>query len=179
METAMIQLQYPIGKFNAPSEVNSEHLASWIADIETFPAKLRALVTPLTTAQLDTRYRSDGWTVQQVVHHLADSHLNSFIRFKWALTEERPCIKAYYEDRWAKLPDYSGTSIGVSLDLIAALHHRWCVLLRGLEPVDLNGEFIHPESGPVSLSVNIGIYAWHGRHHMAHIKNLGIREGWH
>lgn len=114
----------------------------------------------------------------QVVHHLADSHLNSYIRFKWALTEEAPVIKAYWEDRWAELSDYRDTPIKVSLDLLENLHRRWCVLLRSLDSEDLRRIFVHPDSGPVTLEFNIGNYAWHGRHHLAHIQNLKDREGW-
>jgi hypothetical protein len=116
--------------------------------------------------------------VREVVHHLADSHLNSFIRFKWALTEDRPTIKPYWEDRWAMLPDYAMTPASTSLQLLDALHARWVNLLRGLDAAALQREFVHPESGTIRLDVNIGLYAWHGRHHLAHITRLAEREGW-
>jgi hypothetical protein len=136
------------------------------------------VIEPLSPAQLDTPYRPGGWRVRQVVHHLADSHLNSFIRFKWALTEDRPAIKAYHEDRWAELPDYVDVPVETSLRLLDALHERWVALLRRLDAADLKREFLHPESGAVRLDVNIGVYSWHGRHHLAHITRLAEREEW-
>ncbi len=115
--------------------------------------------------------------MRQVVHHLADSHLNSLVRFKWTLTEDRPTIKAYFEDRWAELADYA-EPLDVTLDFLDALHRRWVVLLRSLSSQDLEREFVHPDSGPVKLAVNVGIYAWHGRHHLAHVENLLKRRVW-
>lgn len=173
-----MDLQYPIGRFQPPIEGTTDQVVPWIADIESLPANLRHRVIPFSETQLDTPYRPGGWTVRQVVHHLADSHLNSFIRFKWALTEDRPVIKSYREDRWAELPDSFEVPVQVSLDLLAALHVRWCTLLRALDSQDLAREFVHPDSGPVTLALNIGIYAWHGRHHLAHIEHLAAREGW-
>ena len=116
MTSDLDRLRYPIGQFEAPSHIDENHLQSWIAEIEALPGDLRRVVEPLSESQLDTRYRPGGWTIRQVVHHLPDSHINSFIRFKWALTEDSPQIKAYFEDRWAKLPDYSSVPISVSLD---------------------------------------------------------------
>ena len=171
-------LRYPIGRFAAPDAISPAHVQEWIADIARLPADLRSAVEPLTAAQLDTPYRPGGWTVRQVVHHLADSHMNSVIRFKWALTEERPAIKAYYEDRWAELADYTAVPVSTALALLDALHARWVGLLRTLDPAALKREFVHPESGPVRLERNVGIYAWHGRHHLAHITRLAEREGW-
>ncbi len=171
-------LRYPIGRFRVPDVVSPAQVESWIKDIEGLPATLRSVVERLAPDQLETPYRPGGWTVRQVVHHLADSHLNSFVRFKWALTENRPTIKPYFEDRWATLPDYSNVPATTSLLLLDALHERWVGLLRGLDAVDLQREFLHPESGPIRLDVNIGIYAWHGRHHLAHITRLVEREGW-
>ena len=124
----------------------------------------------MSPAELDTRYRPGGWTARQVVHHLADSHINSYVRFKWALTEDEPVIKAYHEERWAELVDYRATPIVTSLDLLDALHERWSSLLKNLDSDQLDRTFIHPESGRTPLRVNIGIYAWHGRHHLAHIE---------
>jgi uncharacterized damage-inducible protein DinB len=170
--------RYPIGPFEAPDEVTAEHVATWIDEIEQLPASLRAAVEPLSDEQLDTPYREGGWTVKQVVHHLADSHMNSFIRFKWALTEDRPTIKAYFEDRWATLRDYDETPVETSLHLLDALHARWAKLLRSLDADQLRREFLHPESGVVRLDTNIGLYAWHGRHHLAHITKLAEHEGW-
>ncbi len=171
-------LRFPIGRFEPPAEISAQLVASWIAEIESLPERLRTLVGGLDDEQLDTPYRPGGWSVRQVVHHLVDSHLNSYVRFKWALTEERPVIKAYWEDRWAELADYRDTPLEVSLDLLESLHARWCVLLRALGPADLEREFVHPDSGPMTLGANIGAYAWHGRHHLAHIERLGDREGW-
>lgn len=171
-------LRYPIGRFTAPDVVGREQVGAWIDDIEVLPAQMRAAVEGWSRARLDTRYRPGGWTVRQVVHHMADSHMNSILRFKWALTEDRPEIKPYFEDRWAELRDYVDVPVDVSLQLLDALHRRWVVLLRGLTPEDLRREFIHPDSGAIRLDVNIGIYAWHGRHHLAHIRKLAGREGW-
>ena len=171
-------LRYPIGQFVAPAAVSAAQLATWIDEIHRLPRELRSVVTPLTAEQLERPYRPDGWCTREVVHHLADSHLNSFLRFKWALTETRPTIKPYFEDRWARLADYVRTPVPVSLQLLDALHERWTHLLRGLDGTDLEREFIHPESGVVRLDVNVGVYAWHGRHHLAHITRLIEREGW-
>lgn len=172
------QLRYPIGKFTPPRKLAPEDVSAWISEIETLPARLRSVITPLSAAQLDTPYRPHGWTVRQVVHHLCDSHLNSYIRFKLALTEDRPTIKPYDEQRWAELPDYTLLSVESSLQFLEALHQRWCVLLRALSAADLEREFHHPESGLVKLKENIGLYAWHGNHHLAHITALGRRMGW-
>ncbi|MCH7804934.1 MAG: putative metal-dependent hydrolase [Acidobacteria bacterium] len=174
----MDPLRYPIGHFQAPENIDENHIQAWIAEIEALPGDLRRVVEPLSESQLDTPYRPGGWTIRQVVHHLPDSHMNSFIRFKWALTEDSPQIKGYFEDRWAKLPDYSSVPISVSLDLLESLHQRWVVLLRSLGPEDLSREFIHPESGSTSLVESIGAYGWHGRHHLAHIEETVSREGW-
>ena len=171
-------LRFPIGRFEAPAVVSADEVESWISDIERLPEELRSVVEPLSADQLETPYRPGGWSVRQVVHHLADSHLSSFMRFKWALTEDRPTIKPYFEERWAELPDSLGVPIETSLELLGPLHERWVYLLRSLGPEDLEREFVHPESGVIRLEVNIGIYAWHGRHHLAHITSLAKREGW-
>jgi hypothetical protein len=176
-EAQLEELRYPVGHFAAPEEITSAHVAAWIDEIERLPAELRAAVEPLSAAQLDTRYRPGGWSVRQVVHHVADSHLNSILRFKWTLTEERPTIKPYHEDRWAELGDYAA-GVETSLFLLEALHARWVELLRTLGPDELRREFLHPESGVVRLDANVGIYAWHGRHHLAHVTRLAAREGW-
>ena len=170
-------LRYPIGQFSPADPVTYEQVHAWIDDIAALPADLRLAVSALVGAQLDTPYRPDGWTVRQVVHHLPDSHMNSLIRFKWALTEDRPLIKAYDEKGWAVLPD-SREPVAGSLDLLDALHSRWVSLLRGLSRTQLQREFVHPESGPATLAVTVGSYAWHGRHHLAHIVRLIDREGW-
>ena len=141
------------------------------------PAKLKAAVGGLNDRQLDTPYRPGGWTVRQVVHHLPDSHLNSFVRFKLALTEEEPTIKPYDEARWAELAD-SKAPIELSLPLLENLHERWVLLLNSLTPADWQRKFRHPERGPMTLTDNLQIYAWHGRHHVAHITALRERNGW-
>lgn len=178
MTDSLETLRYPIGRFQAPELVTEADRKAWIRDLERLPALLRRAVEPLSTAQLDTPYRPGGWSVRQVVHHLADSHLNSFVRFKWALTEERPTIKPYDEAAWAELPDVAATPVAVSLDLLDALHARLVVLLKALGPAQLAREFLHPESGTVRLDRNIGLYAWHSRHHLAHVTGLAEREGW-
>jgi hypothetical protein len=175
----MEDLKYPIGQVNIPTEITSKNISNWINDIENFPNNLEKLVSKLTEKQLNTPYRKGGWTVRQTIHHCGDSHVNSYIRFKWTLTEEQPTIKAYYEDRWAELFDTKDAPIEISLNFIKALHAKWVYLLQGLSDTDLNKVFIHPESGDtVSLKKNIGIYAWHCNHHYAHIENLLIRNHW-
>jgi hypothetical protein len=171
-------LRYPIGPFEAPDPITPEQVTAWIDEIEHLPTALRSVVEPMSGAQLDTRYRRGGWTVRQVVHHVVDSHVNSYVRFKWALTEDRPTIKTYFEERWAELPDMVSFPVAGSLTLLEALHARWVDLLRGLSAADLQREFLHPDTGPVRLDRNVGLYAWHGRHHLAHITRLAEREGW-
>ena len=178
MTEELEHLRYPIGRFEPPFRIDKDQIERWINDIEALPADLRRAVKGLTATQLDTPYRPGGWTIRQVVHHLPDSHMNSFVRLKWALTEDRPEIKAYFEDRWAELPDYSVTPVSASLDLLEALHRRWVALLRSLTRQDLDRTFIHPESGSANLAETIGSYAWHGRHHLAHIRETIRREGW-
>ncbi|MEE8349183.1 MAG: putative metal-dependent hydrolase [Acidobacteriota bacterium] len=178
MPSNLKELRYPIGRFLAPAEVGDDQIRAWIDDIETLPEDLRQLVAPLSESQLDARYRPEGWTIREVVHHLPESHMNSFIRFKWALTEDSPEIKPYFEERWAELGDYSSVPVTVSLQLLESLHQRWVGLLRSLGWADLNREFVHPDSGLTNLAETIGTYAWHGRHHLAHIKQTVHREGW-
>lgn len=178
MTEVIEQLRYPIGPYVAPTVITADIVALWIDEIEALPSNLRGLVSGLSDEHLDSRYRPDGWTVRQVVHHLADSHMNSMIRFRWAVTEDRPRIKPYFEDRVAALPDYQLVPVDLSLDLLDALHRRWGSFLRLLGPEELSREFIHPETGVVRLDWNIGLYAWHGRHHCAHIANLIERSGW-
>lgn len=166
-------LKYPIGKFEKPKRITLETIGRWIDQIEHLPIRLRKSVQNLKDKELGMTYRPGGWTIRQVVHHLADSHLNSYVRFRWTLTEEKPTIKAYFEERWAELPDAKDGDIEISLILLEALHIRWSMLLRCLELEDLNKSFIHPETGKaVRLDENIGIYAWHGNHHLAHIENF-------
>lgn len=163
-------LRYPVGRFSHPETIHAEMIEEWIREIEQLPEHLRLAVSTLSESQLDTPYRPDGWTARQVVHHVADSHLNSYIRFKWTLTEDQPTIKAYDEKAWAELPEARTAAVDLSLDLLDALHRRWVVMLKNLSPADLALSFIHPESGKkIPLDRLIALYAWHGRHHLGHI----------
>ncbi len=177
MNREMEKVKYPIGEFSHTGPITSAMISAWIDEIAALPDEMRAAIRDLTPEQLDTPYRPGGWTLRQVVHHVADSHLNSYVRFKWALTEDRPAIKTYFEERWAELPDYR-EPLELSLDFLELLHKRWVVLLRSLDEAALSREFVHPDSGLVSLAKNVGIYAWHGRHHVAHITTLRERMGW-
>ncbi|MFD0835527.1 YfiT family bacillithiol transferase [Mariniflexile aquimaris] len=178
-EQELQKLKYPIGQFDCPSNISSEHIESWISILEHFPKRLENLVCRLTNDQLDTVYRPDGWTLRQVVHHLADSHHHSYARFKWALTEDKPVIKAYYEDRWAILFDSKIAPIELSLLHLEAVHAKLVYLLKGLSNAELDKCFIHPETqSEVVLKKNIGVYAWHGNHHYAHIENLMKKNNW-
>jgi uncharacterized damage-inducible protein DinB len=173
-----MDLRYPIGQFQYDGPLTDAQRQRLIDQIEEAPAKLRAAVEGLSTQQLETPYRPGGWTVRQVVHHLPDSHLNSYMRFRLALTEDEPTIRPYYEDRWAKLDDARHAPIDISLALLESLHRRWVLLLRSLTARDYARTFIHPELGVVSLDKNVSLYAWHGRHHVAHITSLRERMGW-
>src|SRR5580692_9078457 len=174
----MTDLRYPIGKFTYNGPLTVEQKQKFLDDIEHTPANLRAAVKGLSEEQLDTPYRPEGWTVRQVAHHVPDSHLNAYIRFKLALTEDEPAVKAYAEDRWALLGDTQATPVEVSLALLDSLHDRWVRLLRSLSPEDWKRTFHHPKLGPVSLEKNLALYAWHGRHHVAHITSLRERNSW-
>ncbi|WP_134701235.1 YfiT family bacillithiol transferase [Ammoniphilus sp. YIM 78166] len=172
-----MDVRYPVGLFQHEGDITASQIEGWIREIEAAPSHLRKAVEGLNDQQLDTPYRSSGWTVRQVVHHLADSHMNSYIRFKLALTEQHPTIKPYREEKWAELPD-SNMPTEVSLTLLEALHERWVHLLSHLSPDELKRTFNHPDSGEIQLAWNIGLYAWHGRHHIAHITTLRERMGW-
>jgi uncharacterized damage-inducible protein DinB len=174
----MDDLRFPVGKFHHEGSVNDQQKQAFLDEIDQTPAKLRAAVAGLSDSQLDTPYRPDGWTVRQVVHHVPDSHLNSYVRFKLALTEDEPTIKTYAEDRWAELSDTKATPIEVSLVLLESLHHRWVRLLRSLTPDEWKRRFRHPELGPMTLEKTLALYAWHGRHHVAHITELRKRMSW-
>lgn len=174
----MDDLSYPVGKFSMPSSVSAQELARFVDQIAETPARMRAAVAGFDDAQLDTPYRPGGWTVRQVVHHVPDSHMNSYVRFRLALTEDAPVIKPYEEARWAELHDARTLPIEPSLDLLESLHARWVPLLRSLTEADWKRIFRHPELGPVRLEQNAALYAWHGRHHVAHITKLRERMGW-
>jgi hypothetical protein len=171
-------LRYPIGPFRRPAGLGAEERAAAIAAIVEAPARLRAAVAGLTPAQLDTPYRPGGWTVRQLVHHVPDSHLNAYVRCKLALTEDAPTIRPYHEDRWAELPEASSAPIEPSLALLESLHLRWELALRGMAPADWERPLVHPDSGRQSVAQLIALYAWHGRHHVAHVTELRRREGW-
>jgi len=174
----MSDLSYPIGKFHFEGPLTEEQKKKYIDEIAIVPANLRSVVSGLPDARLDTPYRPGGWTVRQVVHHVPDSHMNAYIRFKLALTESDPTIKPYEQQLWAELADTKSTPIDISLALLDSLHDRWVRLLRSLQAEDWQRTFRHPELGLVSLEKNLALYAWHGRHHIAHITALRKREGW-
>jgi hypothetical protein len=170
--------RYPIGKFSFEGPLSVEQKSKFLDDIEQTPARLKAAVAGLSEAQLDTPYRDGGWTVRQVVHHVPDSHMNSYVRFKLALTEPEPTIRTYMENLWAELPEAKGAPAEPSLELLESLHARWMLMLRAFTPSDWKRTFRHPEIGLVSLEKNLAIYAWHGRHHVAHITELRKKMGW-
>jgi hypothetical protein len=170
--------RFPIGKFSFPSAVTEAERSAMITEIERAPAALRAAVAGLSDSQLDTPYRDGGWTVRQVIHHMPDSHMNAYVRYKLALTENEPTIKPYDEARWAELADSQATPVEVSLALYENLHDRWVRLLRSLAPGDWKRQFRHPDLGVVSLEKNLALYAWHGKHHVAHVTELKKRMGW-
>jgi len=170
--------RFPIGKFHYEGPPTEAQRQAFMAEIANTPAALRAALNGLSTQQLDTPYRDGGWTVRQVVHHLPDSHLNAYVRFKLALTEDEPTIKPYAEDRWAELADTKSTPIEISLVLLESLHDRWVRLLRSLSEEDWKRQFRHPELGVVPLEKNVALYAWHGKHHVAHVTELRKRMSW-
>jgi hypothetical protein len=172
-----MDLSYPIGRFERPGPATSEQRKERIDTIAAAPARYREAVRGLSASQLDTPYRPDGWTVRQVIHHVADSHMNSFIRFRLALTEDAPPVKPYDEKKWALLAD-AAEPVEVSLQLIESLHHRWVVMLRSLADADFSRTLRHPEIGTIDLDFLLALYAWHSRHHEAHITGLRDRSGW-
>ncbi len=172
-----MDLRYPIGKFQRPDSVTPDLRKEWIDTLDAAPDRFQAAVRGLTDEQLDTPYRPDGWTVRQVCHHVADSHMNSFLRFRLALTEDEPLVKTYDEAKWALLPD-ARLPVEPSLCLLGCLHHRMVVMLRALSDADFARTFRHPALGVLDLNTNLALYAWHSRHHEAHITSLRARMGW-
>jgi hypothetical protein len=170
--------RYPIGPFEHRDPATPAQRAGWIADIVALPSLLRNAVAGLDDAQLDTPYRANGWTVRQVVHHLPDSHVNAYVRFKLTLTEDEPTIKPYDQARWAELPDGRTGPIAVSLGLVEGLHERWARVLQSLGPAEFARKLNHPELGALDLDFLTGMYAWHGKHHVAHITGLRKRMEW-
>jgi DinB superfamily len=172
-------LRFPIGEFVSKPEHSAEEISGYISTIEAFPERIRGAVEGLTDKQLDTPYRPGGWSIRQVVHHVADSHLNSYIRFKLALTEDTPTIKPYYEDRWAELPEAKSGSVELSLPLLESLHKRWVTVLRAITPEQIIRKFYHPEQKKeFSIDWLMSLYAWHCVHHFAHITELKKRMSW-
>lgn len=170
--------RYPIGKYSKPPVIDSALRIQSVKQIEVAPAALRLAVEHLSDSQLDTPYRDGGWTVRQVVHHLPDSHLNAYVRFKLALTEDLPVVKPYDEALWAQIPEATHAPIASSLDLLDALHRRWIACIRELSDHHFNRKFRHLELGDMSLDEQLAHYAWHGRHHIAQITSLKQRMGW-
>jgi len=171
-------IRYPTGRFQRTEQVSDAQRAQAITIIERTPRKLRDAVAGLSESQLDTPYRPDGWTVRQVVHHVPDSHVNAYIRFKLGLTEDQPTIKPYAENLWAQLPDSHTTPVETSLTMLDAVHDRWMHVLRAMQPADFSRTVMHPENGVMSLDQVLQLYAWHGPHHTAHITELRKRNGW-
>jgi DinB family protein len=174
----MTDPRYPIGKFSFAGPLTEDQKARFLDEIEQTPARMRAATHGLSDKQLDTPYRDGGWTVRQVVHHVPDSHMNSYMRFKLALTENEPTIRSYMEDLWAELPEAKTAPIELSLALLEDLHKRWMLMLRAISPADWKRTFRHPEIGLMTLEKNLAAYAWHGRHHVAHIAALREKMGW-
>jgi uncharacterized damage-inducible protein DinB len=170
--------RYPIGKFNWEGPASFTEREHWIGEIHEAPARLRAALNGLSDARLDTPYREGGRTVRQVVHHLADSHLNAYVRFRLALTEGEPTVKPYDQSLWANLEDARRAPIDPSLSLLEGLHYRWVILLKSMSAEDFGRTFNHPENGRLTLDQNLAMYAWHGRHHIGHITSLSERLGW-
>ena len=171
-------LQYPVGRFSVPEEITEAAREAAITELTALPAAMRAAVSGLNDTQLETPYRDGGWTVRQVVHHVADSHMHAYIRVKFALTEESPTIRPYDEGAWAMLPDVVLVPVGVSLSLLDGIHGRWVACLSRLDAEQFTRPFVHPELGPQRIDLSLLRYGWHGRHHVAHITSLRARMGW-
>ncbi len=173
-----MNLSYPIGEFAPPASLTAAERREWIGQIAEAPACYRDAVKSLSEAQLDTPYRPGGWTVRQVIHHVADSHMNAYVRFRLALTEQNPTIKAYDQAKWAELPDARTAPLEASLEMIDGIHRRLTALLEGMSEQDFARTFQHPERGNMRLDLTLAMYAWHSRHHAAHINSLRERMAW-
>jgi len=174
----MEDIRYPIGKFSVKETYSPEEIAAFIEKIEELPLRLEKALHHLSDSQLDTPYREGGWTLRQVVHHVADSHLHAYVRTKWTLTENEPVIKAYFEKLWAETGE-TKSSPEISLSFLKALHAKWVILLRSLAPADLDRFFVHPETKKqITLKTLTATYAWHGEHHLAHITHLKKQKNW-
>lgn len=174
----MEDVRYPIGKFSAQENYKEEEIKDFIHRIEVLPSKLESAIHHLNDEQLDTPYREEGWTLRQVVHHMADSHMHAYIRTKWTLTESEPIIKAYLEKSWAETGEIKSAPV-ISVSLLKALHAKWVILLQSISASDRKRYLIHPETKKqISINTLIGLYAWHGEHHLAHITNLKKLKNW-
>ena len=173
----MSDLQYPVGKFERQASYTELEIQGFIEILEKLPSQMRVAVNGLSASQLEAQYREGGWTLRQVVHHVPDSHINSYVRFKLALTEENPTIKPYDEAAWALLAD-SDAPTHTSLDLLEALHARWIIVLHSIQPEQWKRTFNHPQNGSMTLEYALALYAWHSRHHLAHITQTRARMGW-
>lgn len=176
--TDLQQLKYPIGKLVFPEIITEENIKEYINDLRKLPHELAKAIEGLNDDQLDTQYREGGWTVRQVVHHVADSHMNGYIRVKWTLTEDNPLIKTYNQDEWVKLNDTFNTPVSVSINLLFAVHERWVNLLSALTKEEVKRKLTHPENSYERLEQLIALYAWHSKHHTAHVTSLRKRMGW-
>jgi hypothetical protein len=175
----MDDLRYPVGTFEAPkAPLTPSERAALIAEIEKTPAGLRSALSGLSPAQLETPYRPGGWTLRQVAHHVPDSHLNAYVRFKLALTEDAPTVKPYAEERWAELAEARTAPVEISLDLLESLHRRWVLVLRAMTPAEWARRLTHPQHGLIDLDWMLAQYGWHGRHHVGHVTSLRRRMGW-
>jgi hypothetical protein len=170
--------RYPIGKFSFDGTLTPEQKKQYLHDIDQTPARMRVAVSGLSEPQLNTPYRDGGWTVRQVTHHVPDSHMNAYIRFKLALTEDEPTIRPYMEDRWAELPESKQAPVELSLNLLDNLHQRWTMVLKNMSDADWKRNLCHPEMGVLSLEKTLALYSWHGRHHTAHVTALREKMGW-
>jgi hypothetical protein len=178
MDTDIEKLKYPIGSYTSRNDISADDVKKYIETIEALPERLRKEVKGFTEEQLRTQYREGGWTVKQIVHHLPDSHLNAYSRMKQMITEDEPTAKPYDETKWAELEDAKNAPIEISLNLLEALHKRWVIFLRSLTPVQMKRKLNHPELGEKIMDDYIGLYAWHCKHHLAHIIELKKRKGW-
>ena len=179
MSADIEQLRFPIGKFITPEQITTEQLNTWIREIEELPSQLKDAVNLFSEAQWNTSYRPGGWTLLQVIHHIADSHMNSYIRFKLAITEDTPTIRPYFEERWAECEEAKTAPAEISLNLLQSLHSRWVLFLRSLQPEDFERGFIHPEHGKkLVLKEVVALYAWHGKHHLNHILQTKKLNKW-
>ena len=174
---AALDAQYPVGKFHWKGSLTGADRTELIAQIAEAPARMREAAFGLTEDQLDTPYRPGGWTARQVIHHVPDSHMNAYVRFKLALTEDEPTIKPYDQERWAELVDTKVTPVEASLTLLESLHERWVNILRSMTPADFARKLNHPEHGVISLDWMLADYAWHGRHHVGHVLSVRQQKG--